>query len=76
MLRNLGDLNASVPHWRRAVELDSANASAWVEGAKALIALKRYREARDWLDTARKHHPSEAQLSALGEQLSAISSRP
>ena len=73
MLRNLGDLNASVLHWRRAVELDPANAVAWAEGAKALIALKRYREARDWLDTARKHHPDRVELSALSADLSAVS---
>ena len=30
MLRNLGDINASIPHWRRATELDPANAVAWL----------------------------------------------
>jgi tetratricopeptide (TPR) repeat protein len=69
MLRNLGDLNASVPHWRRAVELDPANAVPWAEGAKALISLKRYREARDWLEAARKHHPDRVELSALSADL-------
>ena len=76
MLRNLGDLNASLPHWRRAVEIDPANANAWAEGAKALITLKRYKEARDWLEAARKQHPAEVQLSALSDQLSTISDRP
>jgi tetratricopeptide (TPR) repeat protein len=75
MLRNLGDLNASISHWRRAVEIDSANANAWVGGAKALITLERYREARDWLEAARKHHPAQAELSALSDQLSAMSER-
>jgi protein O-GlcNAc transferase len=75
MFRNLGDLNASFPHWRRAVELDPANANAWVEGAKALITLERYREARDWLDAARKHHPDRAELSTLSDDLSAVGGR-
>ena len=73
MLRNLGDLNASFPHWRRAVELDPANASAWLGGAKALIALQRHREARDWLEAARKNHPADVDLSALSAHLSAVS---
>jgi tetratricopeptide (TPR) repeat protein len=72
MLRNLGDLNASVPHWRRAVELDPANAVAWAEGAKALISLERYKQARDWLDAARKLHPDRVELSALSDSLSAV----
>jgi tetratricopeptide (TPR) repeat protein len=75
MLRNLGDLNASVLHWRRAVEIDPANAVAWAEGAKALIALKRYREARAWLDTARKQHPDRVELSALSADLAVVSGR-
>ena len=75
MLRNLGDLNASVLHWRRAVEIDPANAGAWSEGAKALIALKRYREARDWLEAARKNHPADVELSALSAHLSAVSGK-
>jgi tetratricopeptide (TPR) repeat protein len=73
MLRNLGDLNASIPHWRRAIELDPANAVAWAEGAKALIALKRYQQARDWLDAARKLHPDRVELSALSADLTAVS---
>lgn len=71
MLRNLGELAASVPHWRRAVELDAANAKSWIEGANALIALERYDEAREWLAAARKVHPAQAELSALSDQLSA-----
>jgi tetratricopeptide (TPR) repeat protein len=73
MLRNLGDLNASFPHWRRAVEIDPANAVAWAEGARALIALKRYKEARDWLDAARKLHPDRVELSGLSSDLAAVS---
>jgi tetratricopeptide (TPR) repeat protein len=69
MLRNLGDVAASLPHWRRAVELDATNPNAWVGGAKALITLERYAEARDWLAAARKQHPAQAELSALSEQV-------
>jgi tetratricopeptide (TPR) repeat protein len=76
MLRNLGDLAASLPHWRRAVEIDPANANSWLEGAKALIALDRNREARDWLTAARKAHPAHPELSAISDQLSALSHQP
>jgi tetratricopeptide (TPR) repeat protein len=72
MLRNLGDLNASFPHWRRAVELDPANANAWLEGAKALVTLERYREARDWLEAARKQHPAHVELSVMSDKLSKV----
>jgi protein O-GlcNAc transferase len=75
MLRNLGDLNASIRHWRRAVEIDPANPVAWAEGGKALIALKRYREARDWLDAARQRHPDRVELSGLSDQLSTLRER-
>jgi tetratricopeptide (TPR) repeat protein len=77
MLRNLGELAASLPHWRRARELDPADARAWIEGAKALVALERYEEARDWLAAARKVLPDgsaiSGQLSAISEQLAALS---
>jgi tetratricopeptide (TPR) repeat protein len=69
MLRNLGDLNASVLHWRRAVEIDSSNAVAWAEGAKALFALKRYREAREWLEAAQKVHPEHPELESIRQTI-------
>ena len=76
MHRNLGDLNASVLHWRRAVEIDSSNANAWVEGAKALITLDRYREARDWLAAAQKVHPEHPQLESIAQTVDAALKLP
>ena len=76
MLRNLGDLAASLPHWRRVRELDPTDARAWVEGAKTLVALERYEEARAWLADARKVAPSP-ELKTLDETVeSALARRP
>ena len=59
ILRNLGELAASVPHWRRARELDATDARAWIEGAKAL--------ARVWLADARKVLPARPELESLDQ---------
>lgn len=75
MLRNLGDLNASVLHWRRAVEIDSSNAVAWAEGGKALIALKRHREAREWLEAAQKVHPENPELESIRQTIDSALAR-
>ena len=65
MLRNLGDLAASVPHWRRVVALDPGDAASWIEGAAALVRLERYDEARTWLADARERHPERPELREL-----------
>ena len=65
MLRNLGDLAASVAHWRRVVTLDPADAASWIEGAAALVALERYDEAREWLAEASERHPERPELREL-----------
>ena len=65
MLRNLGDLAASVTHWRQVVTLDPADAASWIEGATALIRLERLDEARVWLADARERHPDHPSLREL-----------
>ena len=69
MLRNLGDLEASVPHWRRAVSLDPSDAASWFEGAAALVRLERHDEAHAWLAGALERHPEHVQLSELADAL-------
>ena len=69
MLRNLGDLEASVPHWRRAVSLDPSDAASWFEGAAALVRLERHDEARAWLAGALERHPEHVQLRELADAL-------
>lgn len=77
MLRNTGQLAASLAHWRRVLELDQTDARAWIEGAKALVALERYEEAREWLAAARKVHPAQPELGSIGETVeSALARRP
>ena len=65
MLRNLGDLAASVAHWRQVVTLDPTDAASWIEGATALIRLERYDEARAWLAEARERHSEHPGLREL-----------
>ena len=65
MLRNLGDLAASVTHWRQVVTLDPADAASWIEGATALVRLERYDDARRWLADARERHPDRPELREL-----------
>ena len=76
MLRNLGDLAASLPHWRRVRELDPKDERAWTEGAKALVGLERYEEARDWLAAARKIYPTHPELESIGETLESARRQP
>lgn len=65
MLRNLGDLAASVVHWRQVVTLDPTDAVSWIEGATALVRLERYDDARAWLAEARERHPDHPGLREL-----------
>jgi tetratricopeptide (TPR) repeat protein len=77
MRRNLGELAASLPHWRRVRELDPKDQRAWIEGAKALVALKRYEEARDWIAAARQIAPTSSELQSLSDTVeSALARRP
>jgi tetratricopeptide (TPR) repeat protein len=76
MLRNLGDLPASLLHWRRVRELDPNDARAWIEGAKVLMILGRYGEARAWLAEARLALPDRPDLKAMEQDVeSAAASR-
>ena len=76
MRRNLGDLAASLPHWRRVRELDPTDERAWTEGAKALVGLERYEEAGDWLAAARKIHPAHPELEMIGKTVDSMLALP
>jgi tetratricopeptide (TPR) repeat protein len=64
-LRVTGRLEESLPHLERIVELDPSLAEAWVMYATTLVRLRRYLEARDRLDEARRVHPGEPELTDL-----------
>lgn len=64
-LRSTGRLQESLSQFARIVELDPSFAEAWVMYARTLIELKRYREARDRLNEARRAHPSDPALTDL-----------
>ncbi len=72
MLRNMGQLAASVPQWRRVVALEPADARSWIEGATALVRLERYEEAQEWLVAAREVHPERPELRTIEETVEAV----
>ena len=68
-LRVSGQPSASLGHYERAIELDPAVAEAWIGKAAALIALRRYPQAREFLVEARRVHPSHPRMVELERQL-------
>jgi tetratricopeptide (TPR) repeat protein len=64
-LRMTGRLQESLPHLERIVELDPSLAEAWVMHAMTLIRLRRFLEARDRLNEARRVHPGQPELTEL-----------
>jgi tetratricopeptide (TPR) repeat protein len=60
-----GRLKESLPHLERIVELDPSLAEVWVMYATTLVRLRRYQEARDRLNEARRVHPGDSELTAL-----------
>lgn len=64
-LGSAGRLQESLSHSARIVELEPSLAEAWVMYARTLVILKRYSEARDRLNEARRIHPSDAALTDL-----------
>jgi tetratricopeptide (TPR) repeat protein len=64
-LRVSGRSEEAMPHYARAVKLDPTIAEAWVGGTMALISLKRYPRAREWLAEARRVHPDQSKLAEL-----------
>ena len=64
-LRSTGRLQESLAQFARIVELDPSLAEAWVMYARTLVVLKRYREARDRLNEARRTHPGDPELTDL-----------
>jgi Tetratricopeptide repeat len=65
-------LDASLPHYRHVVKVDPRRVDAWIDGAKALVALGRYQEARDWLAAARTTHADQPEIVSLQENVEAI----
>jgi tetratricopeptide (TPR) repeat protein len=68
-LRVSGQPDASLPHYQRAIQLDPAIPGGWVGGAMALISLRRYPQAREWLADGRRVHPDEPKLAELATLL-------
>src|SRR2546423_5568506 len=64
-LRTSGQLQSSLAQYERAVDLDPRVVEAWIGGARALIDLARYEQARDWLLRARRVHPRPKELAEL-----------
>ena len=64
-LGSAGRLQESLSQFARIVELDPSLAEAWVMYARTLVVMKRYREARDRLNEARRIHPSDVALTDL-----------
>jgi tetratricopeptide (TPR) repeat protein len=64
-LRATGQLLPALVHYREAVRLLPALGEAWVGGARVLITLERYGEAREWLTEAMHVHPGRKELGDL-----------
>lgn len=64
-LQSAGRPQDSLSQFARIVELDPSFAEAWVMYARTLVVLKRYREARDRLNEARRVHPGDPELTDL-----------
>jgi len=62
-LRASGRPEASLAHYEQVVKINPRMAEAWVGRAMALVLLKRFQEARDWLSEGRKVHADHAQLA-------------
>jgi tetratricopeptide (TPR) repeat protein len=72
LLRRTGQFEASLPHYNEVVKTDPRVADAWFGYAAALIRLRRYADARDYLAEAMRVHPAQvAFASALARVLSA-----
>ncbi len=70
-LRTSRQLEASLVQYERAVDLDPRLVDAWIGGARVLIDLARYAQARDWLLRARRVHPERNELAELEARLPA-----
>ena len=68
-LRASGERQASLTQYERAVDLDPRVVDAWIGGARALIDLARYEQARDWLVRARRVYPERKELTDLEARL-------
>lgn len=64
-LRMSGQPQAALPHYEQAIALDPAMPEPWIGGMMALITLRRYPDAREWLARARHVHPTQPKLAEL-----------
>jgi len=67
--RATGRLQESLVQYAEAVKLDPGMADAWIGGARALIGIERYAQAREWLARARRVHPDRRELEELQARL-------
>jgi tetratricopeptide (TPR) repeat protein len=68
-LRSSGQLEPSLAQYERAVDLDPRLVDAWIGGARVLIDLAQYDQARDWLLRAQRVHPDRKELAELEARL-------
>ncbi len=71
VLRTTGRTEDSLAHYVRVTAFDPGFLDAWIGRAEALVALRRYREARDWLNDALRVHPNRPELAQLVERIAA-----
>ena len=72
LLRRTGQFDASLPHYAQIVKADARVAEARFGYAAALIRLRRYSDARDYLTDAMRVYPNEAAFAnALARVLAA-----
>jgi Flp pilus assembly protein TadD len=62
VLQKKGDADASLASYRAVLILDSQNVTAEIGVAKDLALLRRFTEAREFLESAISHHPDNAAL--------------
>jgi tetratricopeptide (TPR) repeat protein len=64
-LRASGQRAPSVEQYEAAVKLDPSMVDAWIGGAKALIELKRFDQANNWLARARRLFPNRSEFAEM-----------
>ena len=71
-LRRAGRSPEALPHYAEILSLEPADAEARYGYAMALVAQERYRDARIWLEEARRTHPEDPRFGlALARVLAA-----
>jgi tetratricopeptide (TPR) repeat protein len=71
-LRRSGSLTQSLSQYAQVIKIDPRVAEAWSGYGRALVSLKRYEEARDWLTEGMRTHPNQPEFAqALARLLAA-----